>query len=53
MTEKEEPALICEFLKDFLVEKDKELDCTSLIEKYRLELSDLCLYDKDTVEAFG
>lgn len=53
MTEKEEHALICEFLKDFLVKKDKELDLASLIEKYRLELRDLCSYDKDTVEAFG
>ena len=41
------------FLKDFLVEKDKQLDVDSLIEKYRLELSDLCSYDKDTVDAFG
>lgn len=53
MTVKEEHTLICEFLKDFLVEKDKQLDVDSLIEKYRLELSDLCSYDKDTVDAFG
>ena len=53
MTENEEHTLICEFLKNFLVEKDKELDLDNLIEKYRLELSDLCSYDKDTVETFG
>lgn len=53
MTENEEHTLICEFLKNFLVEKDKELDLDDLIEKYRLELSDLCSYDKDTVETFG
>mgnify|MGYP007102281490 FL=1 len=54
MTVKEEHTLICEFLKDFLVEKDKGIRMiVSLIEKYRLELSDLCSYDKDTVDAFG
>lgn len=53
MSANEEHTLICEFLKDFLVEKDKELDVDSLIEKYRLELRDLCSYDKDTVDVFG
>ena len=29
------------------------MDVDSLIEKYRLELRDLCSYDKDTVDVFG
>ena len=53
MTKDEEHALICEFLKSFLVEQDIKMEIDDLIEKYRLELNDLCSYDKDTVDTFG
>ena len=53
LTEDEEQALVCNFLKGFLIEQDKELGKDELIEKYRLELSDLCSYDKDTVDVLG
>lgn len=53
MTNEEEHTLICKFLKKFLIEQDKSLATDDLIEKYRLELLDLCAYDKDTVDVFG
>lgn len=53
MTADEEKATICRMLKNYLTDRDDNLSADELIEKYRAELSDLCTFDKDTVDSFG
>lgn len=53
MTADEEKAIIRKMLKNYLTDRDDNLSSKELIEKYRAELSDLCTFDKDTVDSFG
>lgn len=53
MTADEEKATIRRMLKNYLTDRDDNLSADELIEKYRAELSDLCTFDKDTVDSFG
>jgi Type I restriction-modification system methyltransferase subunit len=53
MTADEEKNTIRRILKNYLTERDDMLSAFALIEKYRVELRDLCTFDKDTVESFG
>lgn len=53
MTADEEKATIRRMLKNHLTGRDDALSANELIDKYRAELSDLCAFDKDTVDTFG
>ncbi len=53
MSADEEKATIRRMLKNYLTSRDDALSSNELIEKYRAELTDLCKYDKDTVDSFG
>lgn len=49
----EELAVIRKMLKNYISELDDSLSTDHLIEKYRSELTELCKFDKDTVDTFG
>ncbi|MBQ7353496.1 MAG: N-6 DNA methylase [Clostridia bacterium] len=49
----QETDIVKRMLKSYITEYDNELSSAQLIEKYRLELEDLCEFDKETQDAFG
>ena len=53
LTADEEFAVIRRMLKNHITEQDDGLSAEQLIEKYRPELTELCKFDKDTVDTFG
>lgn len=40
-------------LKDYLEEDDNKLTIKELVEKYQTELTELCMFDRDTQKSFG
>jgi type I restriction enzyme M protein len=53
LTEREETDILRRVLKNYLTERDNELDRDGLIKKYRTEIEDVCEYDRDTTDIFG
>lgn len=53
MTDEEEKVTICRMLKNYLTTRDDSLSIDDLIDKYCIELKELCSYDKGTIDAFG
>ena len=53
LTQDEEIAIICKMLRSYITERDAGLTLSELVNKYRSELEDLCVHDKDTQDAFG
>lgn len=53
LTQDEEKNILVRMLRSYIKDEDDSLSSDDLIEKYSLELKDLCKYDKDTVNVFG
>lgn len=53
LTVRQEREVLARMLKDYLTPLDNELGAGELIDKYREELDNLCIIDKDTKETFG
>lgn len=53
LSEAEELQIIRDMLYAYISARDDTLSTNELIKKYRVELEELCKYDKDTIESFG
>ncbi|MCX6165824.1 MAG: N-6 DNA methylase, partial [Ignavibacteriae bacterium] len=53
LTEKKEREILERMLKDYFEKDDKKLSLIDLINKYKFEFHELCLFDKDTKDVFG
>jgi type I restriction enzyme M protein len=53
LNEQEETEAIRGLLRNHMTERDSALESKELIEKYRVEIEDVCKYDRDTADAFG
>ena len=53
MKKDKEQQILIRFLKDYIIEEDKKLTSKEICSKYRVEINELCKYDKDTTDVFG
>ncbi len=53
LNSKEEQKILNRFLKDYIIEDDKELKPSVICTKYKDEIIELCKHDKDTTDVFG
>lgn len=53
MTEEEERETLYKFMSNLITVNDDKLSTKELIEKYRLDIKELCSIDRDTVDIFG